>query len=307
MVSLTRRRSHKPHGGDPCDLPGCDQVPLDRRRYPEDLSERRDRYPLDGNTPPIHSIAFGQPLRWLSLGWHDLWRAPAALLHGLLVTAVGLIIMAVTWEQAWLSFTALSGFLLAGPILAVGVNRLAQRLEHDERIHLSLGLDLRGETWIPVLLFAAILAIIFAIWSTFVWLWIGVITVGDAAILGTLPEMLGAMLGTTAGLISLLGTVVAGAVLALVVFTLSMVTLPAMLDRRIGLIDAMAISLNAFFHNRVPALFWAALITVLFGISVLTGLLALVVIFPWLGFAMWHAYRDLVEHPEAESREGSAG
>ena len=301
MVSLTRRRSQKPRGDDPCDLTGCEQVPLDRRRYPEDLSERRDRYPLEGNTPPIHTIALSQPLRWLSLGWHDLWRAPAALLHGLLVTVVGLIIMAATWGQAWLGFTALSGFLLVGPILAVGVNRLAQRMEQDERVGLSLGLDLRGETWIPVVLFAAILAIIFAIWSTFVWLWIGVITVGDAAILGSLPEMLGAMLGTTAGIVSLLGTVAAGAILALVVFTLSMVTLPAMLDRRIGLVDAIAISLNAFFHNRVPALFWAALITVLFGISVLTGLLALVVIFPWLGFAMWHAYRDLVAAPADDS------
>lgn len=280
-------------------------VSLIRRRYPEDLSEIQPKHALDGDTPAIRDITIGQPLRWLSLGWHDLWRAPAALLHGAVITAVGLAIMALTWEQAWLSFTALSGFLLVAPVLAVGVNHLAQRLERGERIGLSSGFDVHTDLRVAVLLFAALLAIVFSFWSSFVWLWIGVLNVGEAGILGALPEMLLAMLSTTAGIVSLLGVVVAGAIFALVAFTLSVVTLPALLDRRNGLIDAIAVSMNAFFHNRGPVLFWAVLITALFGISVATGLLALVVVFPWLGFAMWHAYRDLVQQSAADRPEGS--
>jgi uncharacterized membrane protein len=42
-------------------------------------------------------------------------------------------------------------------------------------------------------------------------------------------------------------------------------------------------------------LLWAALIATLTAVGFATLMLGLIVIFPWLAYASWHAYRDLVE------------
>ena len=271
-------------------------VDLIRRRYPEDLDEIQPRQTLDSGTPPIRKLSAGAPLRWLAEGWRDLWRAPVALLHGLLVTAIGLGLLWLTWGQPWLSMALISGFLLVGPAFAVGVNELARRLERGDREGLGIGQCLGA---VPALgsslwLFAALLAVMFLFWTGFMALWIGVLNVGDLGQPGSLGELLGTMLASSRGIVSLIGVVVAGAVLAVAAFALGVVTVPAMLDRRAGAVDAMAISLKAFTRNPGPMLIWAALITALFGLSVLTALVALIVVFPWLGFAMWHGYREAV-------------
>ena len=49
----------------------------------------------------------------------------------------------------------------------------------------------------------------------------------------------------------------------------------------------------------------AAIIAVLVAASAVTGFLALVVIFPWLGFASWRAYRDIVDEDSARPAESS--
>lgn len=273
---------------------------LINRRYPEDPGEIQPRQTLDSGTPAVQRIANEAPVRWLSEGWKDLWRAPVGLLHGVLVTALGLGILWLTWDQPWLSMALISGFLLVGPALAVGVNELARKLERGDRDGLGVGQCLGA---IPALgsalwLFAALLAVMFLVWTGFMALWIGVMNVGDLGQPGSLGELLGTMLATSRGIVSLIGVVLAGAVLAVAAFALGVFTVPAMLDRRAGVVDAMAISLKAFARNRVPMLIWAALITALFGLSVLTALVALIVVFPWLGFAMWHGYRDTVVHSE---------
>jgi uncharacterized membrane protein len=273
---------------------------LINRRYPEDPGEIQPRQTLDSGTPAVQHISADAPLRWLSKGWKDLWRAPVALLHGVLVTAIGLGILWLTWGQPWLSLALISGFLLVGPAIAVGVNELARRLERGDREGLGVGQCLGA---IPALgsslwLFAAMLAVMFLIWTGFMALWIGVMNVGDLGQPGDLGELLGTMLASSRGIVSLIGVVVAGAVLAVAAFALGVVTVPVMLDRRAGVVDAMAISLKVFDRNRGPMLVWAALITALFGLSVLTALVALIVVFPWLGFAMWHGYRDTVAHSE---------
>lgn len=269
---------------------------LIKRRYPEDPDEIQPRKTLDSGTPSIRRISGGAPLQWLSEGGKDLWRAPAGLVHGFLVTAFGLVILRLTWGQPWLTMALLSGFLLVGPALAVGVNELGSRLEHGDRADLGIGKSLGAIPALgsPLWLFAALLAVMFLVWTGFMALWIGVMNVGALGQPGSLGELLGTMLSTSRGIVSLIGVVVAGAALALAAFALGVVTVPAMLDRRAGVVDAMAISLKAISRNPGPMLIWAALITALFGLSVLTALIALIVVFPWIGFAMWHGYRDMV-------------
>ena len=263
--------------------------------YPEDPGEVQPRQTLDTGTPPIRSIsAPGDLGQWLSRGWQDLVRAPAVLLHGLVVAVAGLLILYLSWEHPAVSIVFISGFLLLGPILAVGVNEMARRLEQGGPTRFSTGLDAVRELGGSVWLYAAILIIMFALWAGIVWRWIGVLTMGELGTPASMGEVFAAMLASPQGIVALLGLIAAGVVFALAVFAISLVTLPAMLDRQRGLVDAVAISLKALKTNLGPLLLWGLLITVLFAVSAATAFIALIVIFPWLGLSMWHGYRDLV-------------
>ena len=54
---------------------------------------------------------------------------------------------------------------------------------------------------------------------------------------------------------------------------------------------AMATSMRLIWNNLPPMLAWGAMVLALFALSVATGLVAMIVIFPLLGHATWHAYR----------------
>jgi uncharacterized membrane protein len=86
-----------------------------------------------------------------------------------------------------------------------------------------------------------------------------------------------------------------GGIVAAVVFALSVVSLPMMLDRDVDIATAMVTSVKCVIHNPVPMLVWAVTIVVLMAIAFGTWMIGLVLVFPWLGHATWHAYRDLVD------------
>lgn len=71
-------------------------------------------------------------LGWLSAGWRDLWHTPLpSLLYGL---AVFLISVAVVWclfrwELDYILFPALAGFMVVGPLVAIGLYRKSRDLE----------------------------------------------------------------------------------------------------------------------------------------------------------------------------------
>ena len=86
-----------------------------------------------------------------------------------------------------------------------------------------------------------------------------------------------------------------GLLLAVAVFAGSVVTLQLMMDRKTDPVTAVVTSVQAVIHNKAVMARWAGLIFVLTAAGIATGYLALVILFPLLGHASWHAYRDLVE------------
>ena len=85
-----------------------------------------------------------------------------------------------------------------------------------------------------------------------------------------------------------------GGFFAGLVFATMMVSIPMILDRDTDAITAGLTSLSVFYERTLVAVFWGALITTLVWLAILPFALGLVVVGPWLGFASWHAYRDLV-------------
>lgn len=55
-------------------------------------------------------------------------------------------------------------------------------------------------------------------------------------------------------------------------------------------LTAMGISMKLVWNNLPVMIGWGAIVSVLFALCVATGLLGMIVIFPLLGHATWHAY-----------------
>jgi uncharacterized membrane protein len=85
-----------------------------------------------------------------------------------------------------------------------------------------------------------------------------------------------------------------GAVLAGIVFAMSVVAVPLIIDRHASASEAIRASIRATLTNLPAMLIWAGLIVGLTVIGFVTLLIGMVVIAPLLGYATWHAYQDLI-------------
>jgi uncharacterized membrane protein len=232
-----------------------------------------------------------RPFVWLSDGWDDLMHhRGASLAYGWLVSALGALILAYMQHPYFLAvFT--TGFLLVGPILGAGLCELSRcqdtgqvanfetslrPLSHNRKSLLALAerLMLIAILWFAVaaaLLFSAVGNIAPSVEST-VW--------GDVMI--RLSET--QLIAYTAIAVSL----------SAVVFALSVVSVPMIVDRHVDAGTAMRMSLRVTARDLPAMLVWAGLISILVFVGFTTWMVGLVVIYPWLGHATWRAYRELV-------------
>jgi uncharacterized membrane protein len=82
-----------------------------------------------------------------------------------------------------------------------------------------------------------------------------------------------------------------GALIALVLFSITVVSLPMLLDRNVDFMTAIIASLEVVRQNRAIMFQWALLIAVLLFLSMLPAFVGLLIALPVLGHATWHLYR----------------
>ncbi|MCO5124180.1 MAG: DUF2189 domain-containing protein [Rhizobacter sp.] len=240
----------------------------------------------------VRTVALEQPFRWLALGWRDLMRCPGpALLHGTVLASFGLLLLWGARGEFWLLAGAFSGFLLVAPVLATGLYAISRALARGERADLGTALD----AWRPrdgrLVKFGLLLALAGTGWvltsaamiTSFAPL--PVRNPADFLRVVVLPQ--DSMLFEAWLLL--------GGILAAPMFASSVIALPLLLARRIGVLAAVLTSWRAVMANPVPLALWAALIMGLTLAGMATLLLGLVVVVPWLGHASWHAYVDLID------------
>ncbi len=102
------------------------------------------------------------------------------------------------------------------------------------------------------------------------------------------------VLTTNEGLLFLLIGNLVGAILSLILFSLTVVSFPLLLERDVDFVTAMITSVRAVVKSPVPMIGWAATIVLLLIVSVLPTFLGLVFTLPILGHATWHLYRRIV-------------
>jgi uncharacterized membrane protein len=239
--------------------------------------------------PPRRELAHGAALRWLSEGWDYLRRARGvSLAYGGVFAALGMLITALGLNKPQLILTFWTGFLLVGPLLAMGLYRIAQLIDRGETVRLSACWGVLRSRLGPVALFTLLLSLVMIAWIRFSTL-IAALYVGNVA--GT-SSFISAM-GSPDGIGFLLVLFGVGAVFAVAMFALTAWSLPLVLDARTDFGTAIVASVTAVIEQPLTMLVWGALVAGLTILGMLTFFVGFVVIFPLLGYATWAAYKDL--------------
>lgn len=239
----------------------------------------------------VKPIPVLRPLGWLARGWHDMWRCPgASLAHGLAMALAGCLIVLLARHHFWLLAGAFSGFLLVAPILATGLYVISRDLELGRTPSLRTVLH----TWWPrdgrLVVFGVLLAFAGTGW----------VMTSASLITGfsghTIREPIDfvrhVVLNEDSHLFE--AWLALGALLAAPVFASTLVAVPLLLDRDIGVLGAVFTSWRVVMEYPAPVALWAALIMLLTLLGMATFMVGLVLVVPLLGHASWHAYRDLL-------------
>ena len=233
----------------------------------------------------------------LAKGWAD-WRA--APLIGLVFASVyvagGLFLAFVAGGFVYQTLILALGFPLFAPFAAVGLYETSRRLEAGEPLDLYqiFGVILRErDRQIP---WAGAIIVIYFLFYSFLAHMIFALFMSSSPLIN-ISSSFEALL-TPTGLTMMAVQLVVGAVLGLILFGLTVFSLPLMLDKEIDFMTSMLLSFEAMRENLGVMLVWAGLIGVVVVAAMLPAFLGLLVALPVLGHASWHLYRRALIHPE---------
>ncbi|WP_417525891.1 DUF2189 domain-containing protein [Marinovum sp.] len=244
--------------------------------------------------PPL-AAATPQMLRQaLHKGWRDFTRAPAlSLAFAGVYVLLGWLMAGITWatgQSYWLVFAAV-GFPLIGPFAAIGFYEISRRLQAGAALEAGAVMSVifrQRNRQLPSL--CAVIVILFLFWF-FLAHMIFALFLGRATMthVSTSFEVYRSLEGLT---MLAVGTGV-GAGFALLIFNITVISLPMLLDREIDFVSAMIASFQAVTRAPLVLLAWAGLIAVLTFLAMLPGFLGLFVVLPLLGHATWHLYDQM--------------
>jgi uncharacterized membrane protein len=243
--------------------------------------------------PELQPLRWRDPLRWLALGWRDFMRAPLiGLLYGAAFVAMGWALASVYRSAPAYVMALAAGFLLVGPFLCLGLYYVSRALERGEPPDFAGSLLAFESRMGPLAIFGFVLLVLEMLWGR-------ATLVLFAVSFDGMPDMRGSLLALFEP--SNLGFIVAwlalGAVFAGLIFSVSVISIPMLLDRPVDAITAGLTSLRLVRTQTGVMLFWGALIGTIVIAAMLPWCLGLLIAGPVLGHASWHAYRAAVRGP----------
>lgn len=241
----------------------------------------------------LNTLRYRDPLRWLVLGWRDFIRAPGiGLFYGAVFMVMGWALLKV-YERAPAYTLALSaGFLLMGPFLCLGLYRVSQRLEAAQKPDFGDSLLAWDTRTGQLAIFGFVLLVLEMLWGRATLVVFAVSFEGMPDFKGSLralldPENIGFITAWSA----------VGALFAGLIFAVSVISIPMILDRQTDAITAGLTSLRLVLTQTGVMLWWGALIALITVLALLPWFAGLLVAGPVIGHATWHAYRAAVAGP----------
>jgi uncharacterized membrane protein len=240
--------------------------------------------------PRLTTLRLSDPLRWLARGWSDFARHPGiGLYYGFAFLSMGWMLL-LMFEHAPAYTLALSaGFLLAGPFLCMGLYQVSMRVERGEKPDFGASLTAWDTRTGTMAIFGAVLLILEMVWGRAALIVFALSFDGMPDFKGSLVALL-----RPENLEFIIAYCSVGAVFAGLIFAISVVSIPMILDRQVDAVTAAITSIRVVLAAPLVLMFWGALITALVVLAMLPWFLGLLVIGPVLGHASWHAYRGTV-------------
>ncbi|MBS0291824.1 MAG: DUF2189 domain-containing protein [Proteobacteria bacterium] len=253
--------------------------------------------PSSSAQPPLvlNPLGWADPFRWLARGLRDLTAAPGiALFYGGCFWLMALVLGWVFRSSPEYTMSLVSGCLLVGPFLAMGLYEASRRREAGLSPQLGASITCWDSHMGSMGMLVLVLVVLELLW-------------GRASLVVFAVFFNTGMPSTTGVLQAIFNPsnwqfvvvyLLVGGVFAALVFSSTVVSIPMILDRDTDALTAGLASMRVVLENPGVMLLWGALITVPVVLSLWwTWGAALLVVGPVLGHASWHAYRAAVAAP----------
>jgi uncharacterized membrane protein len=258
-----------------------------------EMNEAQGQIQQHFKLPGIRRVGLDRPVAWLRSGWKDLRANPvASLAYGLLFAIGGDLILIFSWRSPYLITAAVSGFFLVAPLLAGGLYEISRRQSNGQPSTFIDSLAAWRRNGQSIAMFGLLMALAAIIWERTSAVFFALFVPGLTPDLWAFAS---SVLLNLEHIELTLTWFFVGGLLATLVFSVSAVSIPMVIDRDVDFITAMITSLRAVMNNPGTMLLWAALVVMLTLLGFASLLFGLIILMPLLGHASWHAYRDLVE------------
>jgi len=273
------------------DHPGHSQAPTD-------LPSMAQPYvPPAQEGPRAHMVLLrlSDPLRWLVRGAQDLIAHPGiALFYGTCFWCMAQVLAQVFKHRPEYTLSMVSGCLLLGPFLAMGLYEVSRRREAGQSTDLSSAFT----CWDGHIKSMAMLVLVLTVLEL---LWGRASLVVFAVFFNTgMPSTTGVIqaIFNPENLDFVAVYLFVGGLFATLVYAISVVSIPMILDRDTDAITAAITSVRVVLSESAVMVFWGFLLSALVVLALWPWALGIVVVGPWLGHASWHAYRGTVRWEE---------
>lgn len=240
--------------------------------------------------PDVAHLTIADLRAALHAGWHDFRRAPGfGIFFSAVYVLIGLgFVLFGAGTVAW-TFAFSLAFPLFAPFAAVGLYEVSRRMDAGAALdwYQILGV-VKAEKDRQIPWMGAIIVIYVLFWSFFahmifaLFMGLSVMTNITSSYEAFLTPNGLAMIGVELGV---------GSLFAFLLFSLTVTSLPHLLDKEVDFVTAMLLSFRVVKENFWVMLIWAGLIAVLSVLALIPLFMGLFVVLPVMGHATWHMYR----------------
>lgn len=244
----------------------------------------------------INSLKFQDLKEVLLLGVRDFFSSPFyGLFFGGIYVLGGLLLVSTFFilNIEWAIYPLAIGFALIGPFIATGLYEVSRRKEADIKLHWRSILGVIWEQKNRELGWMAFV-MLFVFW---VWMYqartLFVVFFGFGGF-ATLEGFVEAVFTTSNGLYFLAIGNAVGMLISFILFSVTVISCPLLLDRDVDFVTAMVTSIRTIIKSPVVMIFWGGMVITLVILSMLPAFMGLLITLPIFGHSTWHLYRRAV-------------
>ncbi|PYG25592.1 DUF2189 domain-containing protein [Pelagimonas varians] len=256
--------------------------------------------PQQPGMPKVNKVTAEDITASLKAGFSDFLARPVISgFFGLFYAVFGILfVWCLVWlGKIWMIIPAAIAFPLVAPFACAGLYEMSRRLQKEESFGWSDILTVMANQRKREMGWMAFVTL-FVLWIWFYQFRIVLVIVLQDSSFSDLDGFFNTVLFTTEGWTFLAIGTCSGAVLSAVLFTVTVVAMPMLLDRDIDFVTAILTSVRVVTENPMVMLSWAAIITATMLLSLVPAFMGLIFTLPILGHATWHLYQRAVSPAE---------